>query len=194
MEIRHLRYLIAAAEEKSFVAAAARLQLAQPALSRQIRDLEDEIGVDLFVREAGGSKLTPAGDAAVRAAHVVLDDVKGSLDRARDAEHGLVGKVILGASRYPLWNGLIARIIERTKADYPGIEIAIDERSSNSKWKALADAEIDVAFGTAPPNEYLQFVVETHSFDVMDSIVVARTHPLAKRECVTLNELAAETY
>src|SRR6185436_3359865 len=112
MEIRHLRYLLAVAEEKSFVAAAARLQLAQPALSRQIRDLEDELGVDLFIREAAGSKLTPAGDAAVRAAHTILDDIKSSLDRARNAEHGLVGKAVLGASRYPLWNGLIAKIIE----------------------------------------------------------------------------------
>ena len=194
MELRHLRYLIAVAEEKSFVAAAARLQLAQPALSRQIRDLEDELGVDLFIREAAGSKLTPAGESAVRVAQTVLNDVKASLDRARNAEHGLVGKVLLGATRYPLWNGLIARIIERTKADYPGIEITIDESSSNTKWKALANAEIDVAFGTAPPAEYLQFVVETHSFDVMDSIVVAKTHPLAQKEVVTLEELSKETY
>src|SRR5688572_24120742 len=102
MELRHLRYLIALAEEHSFVAAAARLQLAQPALSRQIRDLEQEIGVELFVRDAAGTRLTTAGEACVLAARRILDDVRVTLDRARHAEHGLVGKCVIAAGRYPL--------------------------------------------------------------------------------------------
>ena len=194
MELRHLRYLIAVAEEQTFVAAASRLSLAQPALSRQIRDLEKEIGVDLFARDASGTRLTAAGDACVRTARRIVEDLKCAVDRARHAEHGLAGKVILGAGRYPLWNGLLGRLVEHMRGEYPGIEIVVDERSLRSQWEAMANAEIDVAFGTAPPTEYMQFVVETHSLDIVDSVCVARTHPLASRQSVTLADLSRETW
>src|SRR4051812_10442040 len=163
MELRHLRYLIAVAEERSFVGAAARLQLAQPALSRQIRDLEQEIGTELFIREATGTRLTASGDQCVRAARTILEDVRTAMQRARLAEHGLVGSCVLGAGRYPLWNGLLARIVEQARADYPGIDVAIQEFSAENQWQALGDAEVDIAFGTAPPVESMQFSVETHS-------------------------------
>src|SRR4051812_24677206 len=95
MELRHLRYLIAVAEEGSFVAAATRLAVAQPALSRQIRDLETEIGTDLFLREPSGSKLTAAGQECVRTAREILEQVSGATRRARLAEHGLIGRCVL---------------------------------------------------------------------------------------------------
>lgn len=194
MELRHLRYLIAVAEERSFVRAAARLSLAQPALSRQIRDLEHEIGADLFIRESTGTRLTASGEECVRAARAILEDVSGALQRARLAEHGLVGRCVLGAGRYPLWNGLLAKIVEQVKADYPGIDVMVREYSGEQQWDALAAAEADVAFGTAPQAEGMQFSVETHSLDVLDSIVVARTHQLAGRASVTLRDLEQETW
>ena len=194
MEIRHLRYLVAVAEEQSFVAAAARLSLAQPALSRQIRDLEKEIGVDLFTRDSTGTRLTAAGDACVRTARTIITELKVALDRARHAEHGLVGRCILAAGRYPLWNGLLARLVDQVRAEYPGIEIVVDERSLRGQWEALAACDVDIAFGTAPPSEYMQFVVETHSLDIVDGIAVASNHPLASRESVTLKELEEHTW
>ena len=151
MELRHLRYLIAVAEERSFVAAAAKMQVAQPALSRQIRDLENEIGVDLFLRDTTGTKLTTAGEACLRGARDMLDSVRSALERARLAEHGLVGRIVLGAARYPLWNGLLARLIGRVRGQYPGLEIIVEERSLHAQWSALADCHIDIGFGTAPP-------------------------------------------
>jgi DNA-binding transcriptional LysR family regulator len=194
MEIRHLRYLIAVAEELSFVAAANRLQIAQPALSRQIRDLEAEIGTELFVRESTGTRLTPAGDVCVRTARRILDDLRAAVDRARQAEHGLVGRCVLGAGRYPLWNGLLGRLMGHIQAEYPGIDIVVDERALRAQWDALANCEIDIAFGTAPPAEYLQFVVETHSLDLIDSVAVSKTHRLAERPSLGLSDLAGETW
>src|SRR5687767_11369170 len=123
MELRHLRYLIAVAEEKSFVAAAAKLALAQPALSRQIRDLETELGVELFLREASGSTLTMAGEAVLCTARRILDSVKTAIERAQLAERGLAGRCVVGAGRYPLWNGQLAKLIEQVRREYPGIEI-----------------------------------------------------------------------
>jgi DNA-binding transcriptional LysR family regulator len=194
MELRHLRYLIAVAEEQSFVAAASRLHLAQPALSRQIRDLETELGIELFLRDSSGTRLTAAGEACVRASHTLLDNLDTALERTRQAEHGLVGTCTLGAGRYPLWNGMLGRLLEHVRSEYPGIEIMVDERGLRGQWDALADAHIDIAFGTAPPGDYAQFVVETHSLDLIDAIVVSKRHHLAPRESVSINDLKNDTW
>jgi len=194
MELRHLRYLIAVAEEHSFVAAASRLHLAQPALSRQIRDLEAELGIELFLRDSSGTRLTAAGDAVLRSARTLLDDLDSAVERTRQAEHGLVGSCVIGAGRYPLWNGMLGRLLEHVRSEYPGIEIFVDERSLRGQWEALANAQIDIAFGTAPPGDYAQFVVETHSLDLIDAVAVSRRHPLASRDSVSLNDLRTETW
>lgn len=194
MELRHLRYLIAVAEERSFSAAAERLRLAQPALSRQIRDLEQEIGTPLFVRDSTGTVLTAAGEQCTDTARQILDDVTEAIERARLAHKGLVGKCTLGAGRYPLWNGLLARIVEQARCDFPGIEVVVEEFSGEAQWTALENAEIDIGLGAALPTENMRLSGATHSIDVLDNIVVARTHPLASRESVSLEDLEAETY
>jgi DNA-binding transcriptional LysR family regulator len=190
MELRHLRYLIAVAEERSFVAAAAKLALAQPALSRQIRDLETELGVEMFVREASGSSLTTAGEAVLCSARRILESVGSAIERAQLAERGLAGRCVLGAGRYPLWNGHLAKLIEQVRGEYPGIEIVVDERSLRAQWDALANCEIDLALGTAPPGDLANLVVETHSLDIIDSIVVAKGHALAENGPVSFSNLA----
>lgn len=194
MELRHLRYLIAVAEERSFSGAAAKLRLAQPALSRQIRDLEAEIGTPLFVRDSTGTVLTAAGEQCASTAREILEDVSAAIERARLAHKGLVGKCILGAGRYPLWNGLLGRVVEQARADYPGIELVVQEYSGEMQWKALENAEIDIGLGAALTAENMRLASATHSVDLLDSIVVARTHPLALRESVTLADLEGETY
>jgi DNA-binding transcriptional LysR family regulator len=194
MELRHLRYLIAIAEERSFSAAATRLRLAQPALSRQIRDLEREIGTELFVRDSTGTVITAAGEQCASAARQILEDVGEAITRARLAHRGLVGKCILGVGRYPLWNGLLGRIVEQTGSDFPGIEVVVQEFAGENQWTALENAQIDIGLGAALPAENPRLSGATHSLDALDTIVVARTHPLASLESVTLEDLEAETY
>src|SRR5688500_15721599 len=106
MELRHLRYFVAVAEARSFVGAAEKLHLAQPALSRQIRDLERLLETDLFVRDAKGVELTPAGQACHLGAQRILRDADAALERARLAAQGLAGRCVIGASRVLVWNGL----------------------------------------------------------------------------------------
>src|SRR3954463_1759666 len=194
MELRHLRYLIAVAEERSFIGAAAKLRLAQPALSPQIRDLETEIGTPLFVRDSTGTVLTAAGEQCVTVARQILADVDDAIERARLAHKGLVGKCILGSGRYPLWNGLLGRIVEQARSDFPGIEVVVEELSGEAQWTALENAEIAIGLGAALPAENMRLSGATHSVDVLDSIVVSRTHPLAAYESVTLRDLEGETY
>jgi DNA-binding transcriptional LysR family regulator len=194
MELRHLRYLIALAEERSFSGAAAKLRLAQPALSRQIRDLEREIGTELFIRDSTGTVITAAGEQCASAARQIIADVGEAIHRARLAHRGLVGKCILGAGRYPLWNGLLGRIVEQARTDFPGIELVVEEFSGETQWTALENADIDIGLGAALPADNLRLSGATHSLDVLDTIVVARTHPLAARGSVTLDDLEGETY
>src|SRR5207245_11335686 len=86
MELRHLRYFVAVAEEGSFLRAASRLRVAQPALSKQIRDLEREIGVKLFERLPRGARVTPAGEHFLRDARNTLESAARAVARARRAD------------------------------------------------------------------------------------------------------------
>ncbi len=194
MELRHLRYLDAVAEEKSFVAAAARLRVAQPALSRQIKDLETEVGVELLSREATGSHLTVAGEAVLAIGRNILLSVKAAIERARLAEHGLVGRCTVGVGQYPLAYRLVARLIEQARSEYPGIELVVDNQSHHALWDAIAAAEVDVGLGTAPPTPQLHLAVETFAKDVIDSVVLAATHPLAKRREIKLEDLRDQPF
>jgi len=100
VELRHLRYFIAVAEDSTMVAAAKRLRIAQPALTRQIHDLEREIGVDLFERGAKGMELTPAGDVCLVSARHILSRLQSAIELARGSSRGVVGRcVLLGGLR-----------------------------------------------------------------------------------------------
>src|SRR5512138_2880866 len=101
MELRHLRYFVAVAEEGGFVRAARRLHVAQPALSRQIRDLEREVGVELVERDPRSSRLTPGGEAVLHEAQAILDRVNTAIERARRAKRGLAGHCSICTGRLP---------------------------------------------------------------------------------------------
>jgi DNA-binding transcriptional LysR family regulator len=194
MELRHLRYFVAVAEARSFVGAAEKLHLAQPALSRQIRDLERLLETELFVRDARGAELTPAGRACHLAAQRILRDADTAMERARLAAQGLAGRCVIGASRILIWNGLIARVIERARKEFPGIEIAVEEQSLHTQWRALTACTTDLGLGAQPPREYPQLSSETHALDVFDSIAVARDHAFAGRASIRLEELEREMF
>jgi DNA-binding transcriptional LysR family regulator len=194
MELRHLRYLVAVANEGSFVAAAARLRVAQPALSRQVRDLEEELGVELLAREAGGSRLTVAGEAVVAIGRNIILSVNSAIARARLAEHGLVGRCTIGVGRYPLAWQLIKRLIELVRTEYPGIEIVIDQASHGGLWDRIASAEIDIGLGTAPKGQQMHLSAEAFARDVFDMVAISASHPLAKRKSLRLEELRGETF
>ncbi|HEV8497858.1 MAG TPA: LysR family transcriptional regulator [Gemmatimonadaceae bacterium] len=194
MELRHLRYLVAVTEAGSFVGAAARVRVAQPALSRQIRDLERELGVDLFERDARGAELTPAGQATVDAARRILSSAEAAFAQVRLAAQGLAGRCVIGAGRLMLWNGLLPRMIERARTEFPGIEIHVEERALASQWSGLTDCSLDIGIGTAPPPTYTRLASEMQALDVYDAIGVAPSHPLAARTSITLAELSDETF
>src|SRR5678815_2253151 len=127
MELRHLRYFVAVAEAGGFVRAARELHVAQPALSRQIRDLEREVGVELIDRDPRSTRLTPGGEAVLHEARAILGDVTRAIDRARQAHRGLAGPCALCAGKLPTWSGMVAGLLAAMRQDYPLVHLDVSE-------------------------------------------------------------------
>ncbi len=131
MELRHLRYLVAVSEETTFVRAAERLRLAQPALSRQIHSFEKELKTLVFNRGRVGVTLTVEGAIALSAARTILRQVDEAAGRARMADVGRIGRCSIYASVWSLWSGFSGRLVAYLAETEPGI--VISPRGGRSK-------------------------------------------------------------
>src|ERR1700759_2909789 len=146
MELRHLRYFVAVAEEGSVTyAAERRLHTAQPSLSRQMRDLELEIGAQLFQRDARGVVLTAAGRIFYDQARIILLQVEVAREAARKADQPGKQVLVIGflAGQELVWLPEVLRIV---REEAPGIEVIISNRSSPELALALAQGKVDLAF------------------------------------------------
>lgn len=148
MELRHLRYFVAIAEERSFTRAAERLWIAQPGLSTQIRRLEAELCVQLFDRHTRGVDLTAAGELFLERARLALSaaDVAGST--GRDLEAGVVGSLRLGLSTGARWRGTCA-VLERFTRERSGVELTVLESYGGTLWRDLRDGRLDAVVAPA---------------------------------------------
>jgi DNA-binding transcriptional LysR family regulator len=142
MEVRHLRYFIAVAEERSVTRAAERLWVAQPGLSRQIRDLERELGAQLFERHARGVELTEVGELFLERARTALATVDAAGATGRDAEAGVVGTVRLGIALGTSWH-LTASVLDEFARARPRVELTLLEGYTGTLWHELLDRRID---------------------------------------------------
>src|SRR3954453_7410078 len=122
MELRHLRYFVAIAEERSFTRAAERLWVAQPGLSTQIRRLEEELGVQLFERHTRGVDLTDAGELFLERARVALAAAEDALATGRDLAAGLVGSLRVGLAT-PAHCSLAHELLETFARERPNVEV-----------------------------------------------------------------------
>ena len=194
MELRHLRYLVAVADAGAFVRAAEQLRVAQPALSRQINDLEAELGVELFEEGARKATLTAAGHAAVQLARHVIDDTERAIGRARMSNQGELGECSICWGPVPLLTGMMGQLVSRLRTRYPGIKVKVIEGQFPAQWDAVANGEADIGIGAAPPLTYKSLVTENQLTHVVDMAIVSAEHALASREAVTLAELNHLTY
>src|ERR1700754_4773244 len=126
MELRHLRYFVAVAEEHSFTRAAERLWIAQPGLSTQIRRLEGELGVRLFDRHTRGVDLTEAGELLLERARVALAAAEAARATGRDVQAGLVGSIRLGLATCAGWHGT-ADLLATFGHERPDVEVTVSE-------------------------------------------------------------------
>jgi DNA-binding transcriptional LysR family regulator len=153
MELRHLRYFVAVAEERSFTRAAERLWVAQPGLSSQIRRLEEELGIKLFERHTRGVDLTAAGEVLLGRARATLAAADEARATGADLEAGLLGSIRLGVAACAQWGGL-SPLLERFATSHPGVELTVVEAYGGTLLRDLRDGRLDAlvapsAFGSA---------------------------------------------
>jgi DNA-binding transcriptional LysR family regulator len=142
MELRHLRYFVAIAEERSFTRAAERLWVAQPGLSTQIRRLEAELGVQLFKRHPRGVELTEAGHLFLGRARTALAAADAAAATGRDLETGVIGSLRLGVASGPRWRPT-SNLLQTFCRERPGVEVTVLEAYGGTLWRDLRDGRLD---------------------------------------------------
>lgn len=154
MELRHLRYFAAVAEEGHVTRAAERLGIQQPPLSKQIRALEDEIGARLFRRTPRGVILTDVGTVFFEDVQKILADSERAVARARRTARGEAGRIVVGLTSSTAFYPLIQRIIRDFRRQAPDVALELREEASAEQVEALISEDIDVGFvRTAVPKE-----------------------------------------
>lgn len=191
MELRHLRYFVAVAEELNFTRAAARLRVAQPALSTQMKDLEAELQTTLFERGRAGVQLTRAGKVFYQRARAILAQATEAANAARTAAGLITGSLNLGFPSGVHLNYL-APAIEAFRKANPKVEFDYFHGLPPQQLKALREGRIDVAFLNlpAPLDGFEHQVVWRVPFKV----VLPKRHPLAKRASFRLADLRGEDF
>ncbi len=192
MELRHLRYFVAVAEEGSLtVAAERRLHTAQPSLSRQIRDLEYEVGVQLMTRSVRGIELTAAGRAFLDHARLALAQVEAAREAARRAARPSKTTFALGflTGQEMDWLPDAMRIL---RDELPNIDVTVSSQYSPALADALARGSLDLAFLRAEPHrpELRYRTVKTEPLVA----ILPSDHRLAASEMVSAEDLVAETF
>ena len=186
MELRQLKSFIKAAEMLSFSDAAKALNIAQSSLSQQIKQLEDELDVKLFLRNSHSITLTEAGKVMLPFALRTIHDAQTCTDRIRDLQKLLTGSLCIGVT-YSFSPILTETVISFMKL-YPHIKLNIIYEPMNKLMELLAKRQLDFVLAFKPTQPIAD--VESHTlFQNRLSAVVSATHPLASKEKVTLSEL-----
>jgi LysR family transcriptional regulator, hca operon transcriptional activator len=192
MELRHLRYFVAVAEAGSLtVAAEQRLHTSQPSLSRQIRDLEDEVGTKLLTRRARGIELTPAGRAFLEHARAVLSQVEAAAEAARRVAHPAKPCFAMGflTGHELTWMPEALRIL---RDELPNVDVMISSQYSPRLADGLSKGKIDAAFlrreKGVPELAYRVLVKEPLV------VILPSDHRLAALKAISLGDLVGETF
>ena len=190
MELRHLRYFIAVAEEENVSRAAGKLHLSQPALSRQIRDLEDELGFLLLERSAKSVRLTDAGRTFLTEARAVLERADEAVKAARESASG-AGELHVGYAPT-----LTARILPQTlrafQASLPKIRVRLHDLSTEEMLAGLREEKLQVAFVIKLPASMLRGLQFEELMRDDFCVAVSPEHPFSRKRSVTLEEVARE--
>jgi LysR family transcriptional regulator, benzoate and cis,cis-muconate-responsive activator of ben and cat genes len=193
MELRHLRYFVAVAEEENVSRAALKLHVSQPALSRQVRDLEDELGFSLLERSAKSVRLTDAGRIFLAEARAVLQRADDAVKTARAVATGGHGELHVGYAP-----SLTARILPPAlrafQAEPPNVGVKLHDLSTEEMLAGLRAGKLQIAFLVRPTTAMLRGLRFEELMRDPLRLAVALKHPLARRCRVTLAEAAQEPF
>ena len=194
MDLRHLRYFVAVAEERHITRAAARLGIQQPPLSQQIRSLEAELDVQLLRRKPRGIELTQAGEAFFGEARQVLQQAERAIAVARRTAAGVTGRVGLGFTSSASFHPFVPRVIRAYREAHPLVSLRLEESGTGELVEALQEERLDAAFVRSPIGAAAGIAVHSVLEEPM-AAVLPEGHPLAAGDApLALAALAAETF
>jgi DNA-binding transcriptional LysR family regulator len=196
MELRHLRYFIAVAEEGHITRAAERLGMQQPPLSQQIKAIEQELDVQLFLRKPRGVELTEAGRALLEDARVMLAHLDRALETARRTARGEQGRISVGMTPTAPFHPLVPRAVRGFREAFPLVSLTLEEALSHGLLDRLRNEQMDVAFiRNAVPDPAGLMI--TPLLDEIMVVALPSGHALAQGEgdeALELASLASETF
>src|ERR1700739_3320774 len=193
MKFRHLEYFVAAAEELNFTHAADRLHVSQPPFSKQIHDLESELGIDLFERRRKGVSLTPAGKAFLVDARRILEDCEASIKKAQRISRGEIGELAIGYMS-ALTHDFLAKALEVWRQTAPGIVIDCIEMDTVSQERALLEGRISVGILVPSNRPVLELLHVRLLIKYPVSLALPKSHPHANKAHIPLSLLKEEPF
>ena len=193
MELRHLRYFIAVAEEQNVTRAAARLHISQPPLSRQIRDLEEELGVDLLQRIGKSVRLTDAGRFFLTKAREIVCDAETAAQQLRE-QYGTAARTVRLGFIAPVLDDLVVPSVREFRQRHPKTKVSLFELPPRAQLDRLKDHELDAAIlGNLSSEDRTLFRVQSLWRGRM-TLVLPETHRFAARKSLKLALLANEDW
>jgi DNA-binding transcriptional LysR family regulator len=191
IELRHIRYFEAVVQEMNFSRASERLNMAQPALSRAIQQLEDRLGAKLLTRTSRNVALTPAGKVFFEGCRSIAQQVDLLEKRVLQTVTGEVGNLTIGYTDFAI-GGVLPEIIKKFQNTYPGIQLELVHEFSMQQIDRLKNKELDFGFLTSPINEQtLDYIpVQEDSYVV----ILPENHPLAAYDSINLSMLENEQF
>jgi DNA-binding transcriptional LysR family regulator len=191
MELRHLRYFVAVAAEENVSRAALKLHVSQPGISRQIRDLESELGFRLFERSAKSLRLTTAGKVFLGEARAVLERAAEAVAKARAADGGATGEIAVGYAP-SLTVKILPPALRKFQEQFPQVRVALHDLASEEMLTALEAKKIQVALTLRPAARLLRGLQFAELARYEMRVAVAPNHALAKSRRITLEQAVRE--
>ena len=191
MELRHLRYFVAVAEELHFGHAANRLHTSQPSLSQQIRNLERELKVQLLIRTKRRVELAPAGHRFLEEARGILAAADRAIGLAREAAREESRKLVIGISPDTDWR-LLGRALRLFAEHIPSVEILFENLTPEAQVAALYEGRIDLGFVALPMEA--EGLASESTGRVRLMVALPEKHPMARNATLRLGQLSKEAY
>jgi len=188
-EFRRLKHFIAVAEELHVGRAAVRLHMSQPPLSRSIHQLEESLGVELFVRTSQGVELTNEGEVFLKEARKILQMVERACEFTSQAKRGEIGRLVIGYYGSAIFN-VLPRLMAEFKARYPSAELSIHNMNKGEQIQALRDHNIHIGFIRYVGDEP-DIVTKTILREPIQ-VALPVNHPFAEAQSISIDELAKE--
>lgn len=191
MDIQTLKNFITLTETLHFTKASEEVLMAQPALSRQIKQLEQTIGAELFKRNKRNVSLTKAGSYFKQAAQQTIDQLNYAINRTKQIHNGVAGEIKIGYT-HSIVQTILPRIIKEIRVEFPEVKTILREMNNNEQYKDLTEHKIDIGFATnpiVPPNLKSKIF-----FEDFFAVVLPENHPLPGKKIRDFSAFANETF